>query len=197
MPVTEFKAKCLRLLDDVEKNSDGSLLRSAGGRSHRLALRLRQCPHCAGFGRTQSKFFATLCILTMIRGRPSWSDVLTEQRDKTSRLVWAPFSLRELAMMAHRRRISVDLPLDGWLESIESHPLITILPLTSTIAAESVRLGEDFPRDPADQIIVATARCHGLTLITADERIRKWGKVIWYSKKVLPILKAGDKPCIR
>jgi PIN domain nuclease of toxin-antitoxin system len=29
----------------------------------------------------------------------------------------------------------------------------------------------------ADQIIVATARCHGLRLMTADERIRRWGKV--------------------
>jgi PIN domain nuclease of toxin-antitoxin system len=55
--------------------------------------------------------------------------------------------------------------------------LIATLPLTTKIAAESVRLGEDFPNDPADQIIVATARCHNLTLITADERIRKWGKV--------------------
>jgi len=44
-------------------------------------------------------------------------------------------------------------------------------------SAESVRLGDEFPNDPADQIIVATARCRNLTLITADERIRKWGKV--------------------
>jgi PIN domain nuclease of toxin-antitoxin system len=86
-------------------------------------------------------------------------------------------SLREFAMMMHRRRISVEMPLDTWMDSIEFHPLITILPLTTKIAAESVRLGDDFPRDPADQIIVATARCHGLTLITSDARIRKWGKV--------------------
>ena len=86
-------------------------------------------------------------------------------------------SLREFAMMMHRRKVDVEMSLDVWLDSIESHPLITILPLTTKIAAESVRLGDDFPRDPADQIIVATARCHRLTLITADERIRKWGKV--------------------
>jgi PIN domain nuclease of toxin-antitoxin system len=80
-------------------------------------------------------------------------------------------------MIMQRGRIAVDMPLDAWLDSIEFQPLITILPLTTKIAAESVRLGDDFPRDPADQIIVATARCHGLTLITADEHIRKWGKV--------------------
>jgi PIN domain nuclease of toxin-antitoxin system len=82
-----------------------------------------------------------------------------------------------MAFMIQGGRIQVDASLDAWLDSIDSHPLLTILPLTAKIVAESVRLGDDFPNDPAGQIIVATARCHDLTLITADERIRKWGKV--------------------
>ena len=86
-------------------------------------------------------------------------------------------SLRELAKMIQQRRIEVETHLDAWLENVAAHPLLTILPITPIIAAESVRLGADFHRDPADQIIVATARCHDLTLITADERIRRWGKV--------------------
>jgi PIN domain nuclease of toxin-antitoxin system len=105
------------------------------------------------------------------------AQVLEELEEQGRPVGLSAISLRECAMMLHRRRINVGLPLDLWLESIESHPLITLLPLTTKIAAESVRLGDDFPRDPADQIIVATARCHGLTLITADEQIRKWGKV--------------------
>jgi PIN domain nuclease of toxin-antitoxin system len=79
--------------------------------------------------------------------------------------------------MIHRGRATVEMELEAWLDSIDSHPLLTIFPLTAKIAAESVRLGDDFPNDPADQITVATARCNNLTLITADERIRKWGKV--------------------
>ncbi|HTA69903.1 MAG TPA: type II toxin-antitoxin system VapC family toxin [Bryobacteraceae bacterium] len=98
-----------------------------------------------------------------------------EERDQAAGL--SAISLRELAQMIHRGRAVVEMQLDAWLDSIESHPLLTILPLTGKIAAESVRLGDDFPNDPADQIIVATARCNNLTLITADERIRKWGKV--------------------
>jgi PIN domain nuclease of toxin-antitoxin system len=86
-------------------------------------------------------------------------------------------TLRELAQMIHRGRAIVGMELDAWLDSIDSHPLLTMFPLTAKIATESVRLGDDFPNDPADQIIVATARCHDLTLITADERIRKWGRV--------------------
>ena len=52
-----------------------------------------------------------------------------------------------------------------------------MLPLSARIVAESIRLGGGFHNDPADQIIVASARCHGLRLATADERIRRWGKV--------------------
>jgi PIN domain nuclease of toxin-antitoxin system len=103
--------------------------------------------------------------------------ILDELLQTNQSAALSAISLRETAFMLQRGRIEVDASLDAWLDSIESHPLLTILPLTGKIVAESVRLGDDFPNDPADQIIVATARCNNLTLITADERIRKWGKV--------------------
>lgn len=86
-------------------------------------------------------------------------------------------TLWELAKMAELGRLEVDAPLEEWLGSVENDPMISVLPLTARIAAESVRLGAGFLKDPADQLIVATARCHGLRLMTADERIRRWGKV--------------------
>jgi PIN domain nuclease of toxin-antitoxin system len=86
-------------------------------------------------------------------------------------------TLWEIAMLAARGRIDFTEPPDIWLAELEGHPLIEVLPLTARIAAESVRLGPDFHNDPADQIIVATARLHGLPLMTADKRIRGWGKV--------------------
>lgn len=87
-------------------------------------------------------------------------------------------TLWELAKMVELRRLSIEDPLDIWLTEIESNPLLTVLPVSARIAAESVGLGPDFHRDPADQIIVATARCHGLRLLTADDRIRQWGKIM-------------------
>ena len=86
-------------------------------------------------------------------------------------------SLRELAKMIQAGRLTVGVSLESWLEGIASHTLLTIFPLTPEIAADSVRLGAEFPRDPADQIIAATARHHGLKLLTSDDRIRKSGKV--------------------
>ena len=74
-------------------------------------------------------------------------------------------------------RLETAVSLDAWMDEIGTNPLLRLMPITPNIAAESVRLGEGFPRDPADQIIVATARCHGLRLMTADDEIRRWGKV--------------------
>ena len=105
------------------------------------------------------------------------AQILVELEEQGQPIGLSAISLREFAMMMHRRRISIDMPMDVWLDRIESHPQITTLPLTTKIVAESVRLADDFPRDPADQIIVAKARCHGLTLITSDESIRKWEKI--------------------
>ena len=79
--------------------------------------------------------------------------------------------------MGERGLLEITIPWDAWLEEMESNALLNILPITAAIAAESVRLGDNFPRDPADQIIVATARCHDLRLLTADQSIRGWGKV--------------------
>jgi PIN domain nuclease of toxin-antitoxin system len=98
-----------------------------------------------------------------------------EKHDRPMAL--SAITLWEVAKLVERRRIAVAKPLVEFLKDIDSHPLLTILQLTTSIASESVQLGDDFHRDPADQIIVATARCHGLALITAHERIRKWGKV--------------------
>jgi PIN domain nuclease of toxin-antitoxin system len=85
-------------------------------------------------------------------------------------------TLWEIASLSARGRIEVAVSLDVWLEEIERHGLIEVLPLTARVAAESVRLA-DFHNDPADRLIVATARVYGLPLMTADERIRKWGRV--------------------
>ncbi|MHB9102871.1 MAG: PIN domain-containing protein [Sulfuricella sp.] len=48
---------------------------------------------------------------------------------------------------------------------------VQLLDLTPEIAYESTRLPEGFHRDPADQIIVATARAHDISLLTLDAKI--------------------------
>jgi PIN domain nuclease of toxin-antitoxin system len=87
------------------------------------------------------------------------------------------FSLWELAFLGSRGRIKVNGMLKTWLEEMAESPLVKVIPITPLIAAQGAQLGAGFPSDPADRIIVATALCHHLTLLTADERIRGWGGV--------------------
>ena len=56
-----------------------------------------------------------------------------------------------------------------------------VLPITLEVAATTTYLPPDFPSDPMDRIIAATARVHSLTLVTADERILSCAsiKTIW------------------
>ena len=85
----------------------------------------------------------------------------------------AAITFWEIAKLVERGRLKLTQTVDVLLEAIEEHPSVEVLPLTSRIAVESTRLGRHMTTDPADQLIVATARVHGLRLVTADERIRR------------------------
>jgi PIN domain nuclease of toxin-antitoxin system len=50
---------------------------------------------------------------------------------------------------------------------------VSVRPITPEIAALATQFPDDYPRDPADRLIGATARAEGLTLVTRDERIRR------------------------
>jgi len=62
-------------------------------------------------------------------------------------------------------------PVDRWLALALRFPGVQLLPLTPEIAVASTQLPGSFHRDPADQIIVATARLHGCPLVTSDSKI--------------------------
>lgn len=86
-------------------------------------------------------------------------------------------SLWEIAKLAERGKLRLSLSLDECLADVEGNPSIEVLPISARISVESTRLGSSFPRDPADQLIAASARCHGLLLLTGDSRIRDSGVV--------------------
>jgi PIN domain nuclease of toxin-antitoxin system len=58
---------------------------------------------------------------------------------------------------------------------------LTVRPITPEIAALAAQFPDDYPRDPADRLIGATARAEGLTLVTKDENIRRSPllKTVW------------------
>ena len=74
-------------------------------------------------------------------------------------------------------RLTLPLPVEVWLSRALAEPGIRLLPLTPQIAVESTRLASPFHRDPADHIIVATARVYACPLVTVDGRIRAYPHV--------------------
>jgi PIN domain nuclease of toxin-antitoxin system len=77
----------------------------------------------------------------------------------------------EVALLEARGRLELPVPLETWLATALAYPGIRLLDLTPRIAVEATRLPDHFHRDPADQIIVATARVYDCPLVTADRRV--------------------------
>jgi len=86
-------------------------------------------------------------------------------------LAISAITLWELSWQISRGRVqsygTVEATLHKMIEGI------TILPITPEIAALASQFPEDYPGDPSDRIIGATARAEGMTLVTRDERIRR------------------------
>jgi PIN domain nuclease of toxin-antitoxin system len=83
----------------------------------------------------------------------------------------AAISLWEIALLASRGRIVLGKSIGLWLEEALADPAPAIDPLSVQIAIESHALPGGFHRDPADQLIVATARVTNATLMTRDRYI--------------------------
>jgi PIN domain nuclease of toxin-antitoxin system len=83
----------------------------------------------------------------------------------------------EIAKLVEYRRLGLPSPLEEWFEQALSYPGVQLLALTPEIAVESTRLPSEFHRDPADQIIVATARVYGCALVTSDDKILNYPHV--------------------
>lgn len=76
----------------------------------------------------------------------------------------------EVAKLVENNRLVMSLAVDEWLTAALAYPGVQLLNLTIPIIVESTKL-TGFHRDPADQIIVATARIYGCPLLTADGKI--------------------------
>lgn len=77
----------------------------------------------------------------------------------------------EIAKLVEYKRLDLPLAIDEWMEQALSYPGVQLLALTPEIAIESTRLLGEFHRDPADQMIVATARIYDCPLVTSDGKI--------------------------
>lgn len=94
-----------------------------------------------------------------------------ESAGADSPLLVSDISLWEVATLYDLGRIRLTVPLREWLDKAVAPPLVRRQGISPAIATELAALPDSFHRDPADRILVATARVFGATLLTHDRRI--------------------------
>lgn len=109
-----------------------------------------------------------------------------EAAEEAGLLHVAAISVWEVAMLHARGRLALALDLDQWVERALRAPGTRLLPLEPAIAIESTRLPGEFRGDPADHILVASARITGARLLTRDRAILEYARAGY-----CPVLDAG------
>lgn len=83
----------------------------------------------------------------------------------------------EVAMLASNARLRLTISALAWIEQALEYPGVRLLDLTPQIVVDSTELPGEFQRDPADRLLVATARAMKCPLLTRDERILAYAHV--------------------
>jgi PIN domain nuclease of toxin-antitoxin system len=94
-----------------------------------------------------------------------------ENMNRTNEILLSAISLWEFSKLLEKKRIGISCDPEDWIKSALDMPKLRLVPLSPILAYRSTILPQPFHNDPADQIIVATAREENATILTKDERI--------------------------
>ncbi|MCY3604206.1 MAG: type II toxin-antitoxin system VapC family toxin [Gammaproteobacteria bacterium] len=90
---------------------------------------------------------------------------------RTGRVAISAITPWEIALLVEKGRLGLANETQTWIEAALALPGIYLAPIEPAIAIDSVRLPGEFHADPADRLIIATARYHDAPLVTADRAI--------------------------
>src|ERR1039458_1134081 len=96
---------------------------------------------------------------------------IDDARKNADGLAISDITLLELATLASKGRIRLDISIESFLQQVESR--FVVLPINGRACARAMGLPASYPKDPADRMIGATALVEGLSLLTADREIRR------------------------
>ena len=94
----------------------------------------------------------------------------------SGRLRVSVISIWEISQLEAAGRLHLNMPIEEWMQAALSLPGLKVIELELPIILDSHRLPGLFHKDPADQIIVATARHRELTLLTEDKKILEYAQ---------------------
>jgi PIN domain nuclease of toxin-antitoxin system len=100
-----------------------------------------------------------------------------EQHRKQAAIRVSSISVWEVAQLVTRGRLELTMDVADWVARSEALPFLEFVPVDNRIALRSTQLPGSFHADPADRIIVATALTVGGTLVTKDNKLRRYPHV--------------------
>ena len=126
----------------------------------------------------------THTLVWWVSGDPLLSErarAAIEHEQPDGDIIVSSISAWEIAMLVERGKLVLSMDVGSWLSTVAQIDAVHFLPVDVEVATKSVDLPGDFHKDPADRIIVATARKLAIPLVTKDDKIRAYAhvKTIW------------------
>lgn len=114
------------------------------------------------------------------RGETNWFDPVLllelEESQRRRQLCLSAISVLEMARLVALQQYSLGCSIDDFVNEATKDDGLVLLDLTPRILIESTRLPGEIHRDPSDRLLIATAREHGLTLVTRDKALLRYAK---------------------
>ena len=102
---------------------------------------------------------------------------LISEPKRYEELLLSAISPWEFSKLLEKGRLGISCNPEEWIAVALDMPKLRLVPLSPTVAYRSTSLPQPFNEDPADQIIVATAREENATILTKDGKIQKYKHV--------------------
>jgi PIN domain nuclease of toxin-antitoxin system len=120
------------------------------------------------------------CAVIWIAGNerlaPAAIEALNEANEAGAATYISPITAWEIGMLASRDRLKLLITPQRWFARLFERAGVTLAEMSPDLLIASSSLPGTPPRDPADRIIVATARDHGCTLLTRDRVLLEYGE---------------------
>ncbi len=133
----------------------------------------------AEFDRSSLLVLDTHTLIWMVNRSPRLGAASSKALDEASfedRLAVSAITPWEIALLVSKQRLTLNSDVMNWVNEAVAKPGVMLVGLEPEIAVGSTRLPFEIHADPADRILVATARHLGATLVTADRALLELAK---------------------
>ena len=120
----------------------------------------------------------TCAVIWIAHGDPLREPAASELPEAYERgipLLVSPITAWEVAMLVAKSRMALALDPALWFERFCDLPGVTLAAMPPSVLVASTTLPGQPPGDPADRILIATARAFGYVVVTRDEKILEYG----------------------